>query len=47
LRELLNVIEASKSNTLAYALTSLQSLMELEYGWEDLDEASIKKVRLC
>ncbi|CAE6382093.1 unnamed protein product [Rhizoctonia solani] len=36
LRELLGIIESSSGNTLAYALTSMQNLMEHDYGWDNL-----------
>ncbi|CBQ68916.1 related to engulfment and cell motility gene 1 protein [Sporisorium reilianum SRZ2] len=44
--ELLNVIRNhSSGNTLAYALTSCQNLMEgFEYGWEIIDAAFVAKV---
>jgi engulfment/cell motility protein 1 len=44
LRELVDVINASHGNTLAYALTAMQNLMELDYGWSSLDDAFIFKV---
>lgn len=45
-KELLNVIRRhSSGNTLAYALTSCQNLMEgFEYGWEIIDAAFVAKV---
>ena len=45
-RELLNVIrDHSSGNTLAYALTSCQNLMEgFEYGWEIIDASFVAKV---
>ncbi|TKY88819.1 hypothetical protein EX895_002060 [Sporisorium graminicola] len=45
-RELLNVIRNhSSGNTLAYALTSCQNLMEgFEYGWDIIDAAFVAKV---
>ncbi|KAJ9474881.1 ELMO domain-containing protein [Pseudozyma hubeiensis] len=45
-KELLNVIcRHSSGNTLAYALTSCQNLMEgFEYGWEIIDAAFVAKV---
>ncbi|GAC94933.1 hypothetical protein PHSY_002506 [Pseudozyma hubeiensis SY62] len=45
-KELLNVIRGhSSGNTLAYALTSCQNLMEgFEYGWEIIDAAFVAKV---
>ncbi|CAE6401890.1 unnamed protein product [Rhizoctonia solani] len=36
LRELLGIIESSSGNTLAYALASMQNLMEHDYGWDNL-----------
>lgn len=44
LRALVDVINASHGNTLAYALTAMQNLMELDYGWSSLDDAFIFKV---
>ncbi|KAF8347827.1 ELMO/CED-12 family-domain-containing protein [Amanita rubescens] len=44
LASLVDVIHASTGNTLAYALTSMQNLMDLDYGWSDLDEAFILAV---
>ncbi|KAG8735510.1 hypothetical protein FRC10_010425 [Ceratobasidium sp. 414] len=41
LRELLNTIDTSTGNTLAYALTSMQNLMEHEYGWDNLQSSFI------
>lgn len=45
-KELLNVIRShSSGNTLAYALTSCQNLIEgFEYGWEIIDAAFVAKV---
>ena len=45
-KELLNVIRShSSGNTLAYALTSCQNLMEgFEYGWEIIDATFVAKV---
>ncbi len=45
-KELLNVIRNhSSGNTLAYALTSCQNLMEgYEYGWEIIDNTFVAKV---
>ncbi len=45
-KELLNVIRNhSSGNTLAYALTSCQNLMEgFEYGWVIIDSAFVAKV---
>ncbi|KAG8686409.1 hypothetical protein FRC08_012518 [Ceratobasidium sp. 394] len=44
LRELLNTIDTSTGNTLAYALTSMQNLMEHEYGWDNLQPGFILRV---
>ncbi|EGN96731.1 hypothetical protein SERLA73DRAFT_75603 [Serpula lacrymans var. lacrymans S7.3] len=44
LAELLDVINVNHGNTLAYALTAMQNLMELNYGWSLLDDAFIFKV---
>ncbi|KAF5383550.1 hypothetical protein D9615_003536 [Tricholomella constricta] len=44
LRELVSVIYDSNGNTLAYALTAMQNLMELDYGWSSLDDNFILKV---
>ncbi|TDL23950.1 hypothetical protein BD410DRAFT_129883 [Rickenella mellea] len=44
LKELIDVISVSHGNTLAYALTAMQNLMELDYGWSTLDHAFIGKV---
>ncbi|KAG6331407.1 hypothetical protein ID866_7685 [Astraeus odoratus] len=44
LRELVDVINNVHGNTLAYALTAMQNLMDLDYGWSTLDEAFIFKV---
>ncbi|KAI0676076.1 ELMO/CED-12 family-domain-containing protein [Trametes maxima] len=44
LRELIDVINASHGNVLAYALTAMQNLMELDYGWANLDNTFILKV---
>ncbi|THH18452.1 hypothetical protein EW146_g2541 [Bondarzewia mesenterica] len=43
-RILIDVINVSYGNTLAYALTAMQNLMDLEYGWASLDGAFIFKV---
>ncbi|KAF5350216.1 hypothetical protein D9758_007797 [Tetrapyrgos nigripes] len=42
--ELVDVIYETHGNTLAYALTAMQNLMELDYGWASLDEHFILKV---
>ncbi|RDB23704.1 Engulfment and cell motility protein 1 [Hypsizygus marmoreus] len=44
LAELVAVIYSSNGNTLAYALTAMQNLMELDYGWASLDDDFIFKV---
>ncbi|EIW79328.1 hypothetical protein CONPUDRAFT_59390 [Coniophora puteana RWD-64-598 SS2] len=44
LRVLIDVINTQHGNTLAYALTAMQNLMELDYGWSDLDSAFILKI---
>ncbi|KAG6891187.1 hypothetical protein C0995_008439 [Termitomyces sp. Mi166 len=44
LQELVSVIYESNGNTLAYALTAMQNLMELDYGWATLDEEFIFKI---
>ncbi|KAG9119381.1 hypothetical protein FRC07_005608, partial [Ceratobasidium sp. 392] len=44
LRELLNTIDTSTGNTLAYALTSMQNLMEHEYGWDNLQPSFILRI---
>ena len=44
LRELLSVIASSRGNTLAYALTALQNLMELPYGWSSVQPQFILEV---
>lgn len=41
---LVETIYATHGNTLAYALTAMQHLMELDYGWDTLDEHFIHKV---
>ncbi|THV05549.1 hypothetical protein K435DRAFT_646919 [Dendrothele bispora CBS 962.96] len=42
--ELVDVIYNSHGNTLAYALTAMQNLMELDYGWASLDNDFIFRV---
>ncbi|KAF9071535.1 ELMO/CED-12 family-domain-containing protein [Rhodocollybia butyracea] len=42
--QLVDIISSSQGNTLAYALTAMQNLMDLDYGWEKLDEAFIFRV---
>ncbi|TFL05385.1 ELMO/CED-12 family-domain-containing protein [Pterulicium gracile] len=44
LARLLDIICTAHGNTLAYALTALQNLMDLDYGWSTLDDAFIFKV---
>ncbi|KAI6041249.1 ELMO/CED-12 family-domain-containing protein [Pisolithus marmoratus] len=44
LRELVDVIDTAHGNTLAYALTAMQNLMDLDYGWSTLDDSFIFKV---
>ncbi|KAG6821202.1 hypothetical protein H0H93_004023 [Arthromyces matolae] len=44
LQELVSVIYDSNGNTLAYALTAMQNLMELDYGWTTLDNEFVFKV---
>ncbi|KAF8268798.1 ELMO/CED-12 family-domain-containing protein [Lactarius quietus] len=41
---LVDVITSSHGNTLAYALTAMKNLMDLDYGWADLDSSFIFKV---
>ncbi|KAI0306061.1 ELMO/CED-12 family-domain-containing protein [Multifurca ochricompacta] len=43
-RILVDVITTSYGNTLAYALTAMKNLMDLEYGWAALDSNFIFKV---
>ncbi|KAH9479433.1 Engulfment and cell motility protein 1 [Psilocybe cubensis] len=44
LRELVDVIFTTTGNTLAYALTAMQNLMDLEYGWANLSDKFILRV---
>ncbi|THH33356.1 hypothetical protein EUX98_g842 [Antrodiella citrinella] len=44
LNELIYVINSSHGNTLAYALTAMQNLMELDHGWSSLDDVFILRV---
>ncbi|KAL4078663.1 ELMO/CED-12 family-domain-containing protein [Scleroderma yunnanense] len=44
LRELVDVINTAHGNTLAYALTAVQNLMDLDYGWSTLDDNFVFKV---
>ncbi|KAK0202694.1 ELMO/CED-12 family-domain-containing protein [Desarmillaria ectypa] len=44
LAELVDVIYTSHGNALAYALTAMQNLMELDYGWSNLDDTFIFKI---
>ncbi|PCH36212.1 hypothetical protein WOLCODRAFT_140255 [Wolfiporia cocos MD-104 SS10] len=41
LYELISVISTSHGNVLAYALTAMQNLMELDHGWDALDNEFI------
>lgn len=41
-----SVIQESTGNTLAYALSAMQSILELDYGYKNLDVTFVKKVRL-
>lgn len=40
----MEVINASRGNTLAYALSAMQHLMDLDYGWSTLDDTFIFKI---
>ncbi|KAH9926950.1 ELMO/CED-12 family-domain-containing protein [Fomitopsis serialis] len=44
LGELISVINSTHGNQLAYALTAMQNLMELDHGWDSLDETFILKI---
>ncbi|KAF8517883.1 ELMO/CED-12 family-domain-containing protein [Hysterangium stoloniferum] len=44
MHELIEVISGSHGNTLAYALTAMQNLMELDYGWSNLGDDFISSV---
>ncbi|CAG8462244.1 25589_t:CDS:10 [Dentiscutata erythropus] len=44
LKSLIEIINNSSGNTLAYALTSMQNLMEHDHGWDDLASDFINKV---
>ncbi|KAK6992173.1 ELMO/CED-12 family-domain-containing protein, partial [Favolaschia claudopus] len=44
LTDLIDIIFGAHGNTLAYALTAMQNLMELDYGWSTLDDAFIFQV---
>ncbi|KAI0684284.1 ELMO/CED-12 family-domain-containing protein [Cytidiella melzeri] len=44
LSELIDIINKYQGNILAYALTALQNLMELDHGWSDIDDAFIFRV---
>lgn len=44
LAELISVIDETSGNTLAYALTAMQNLMELEKGWATLTASFIMRV---
>ncbi|CAG8778959.1 10297_t:CDS:2, partial [Acaulospora morrowiae] len=43
LKSLVGIINNSTGNTLAYALTSMQNLMEHDHGWDDLETDFINK----
>lgn len=44
LRQLVQVIMTSHGNILAYALTAMQNLLELDYGWSNLGEDFIAAI---
>jgi engulfment/cell motility protein 1 len=44
LQALVHVIYTEHGNTLAYALTAVQNLMDLEYGWSALNDEFIFKI---
>jgi engulfment/cell motility protein 1 len=44
LRELIDIINTTSGNMLAYALTGMQDLMELETGWSSIYTVFIYKV---
>ena len=44
LREVIDIINTITGNTLAYALTGTQNLMELQTGWSNLDTGFISKI---
>ncbi|KIY71885.1 hypothetical protein CYLTODRAFT_389592 [Cylindrobasidium torrendii FP15055 ss-10] len=44
LDDLVEVIHAAHGNTLAYALIAMQNLMDLDYGWSNLDSSFTLKV---
>ncbi|KIJ20930.1 hypothetical protein PAXINDRAFT_160374 [Paxillus involutus ATCC 200175] len=44
LQELVDIIYTEHGNTLAYALTAMQNLMDLDYGWSTLDDNFIFKI---
>ncbi|PPQ63811.1 hypothetical protein CVT24_009806 [Panaeolus cyanescens] len=44
LSDLVEAIYKTNGNTLAYALTAMQNLMELDYGWANLDNNFILRV---
>ncbi|KAF8637644.1 hypothetical protein AX17_002712 [Amanita inopinata Kibby_2008] len=44
LSSLVQVIHNASGNTLAYALTAMQNLMDLDYGWSQLDDVFIFRV---
>lgn len=43
---LAGVIQDSTGNTLAYALNAMQSILDLDYGYKDLDVTFVRKVSL-
>lgn len=44
LQELISIINTTQGNILAYALTAMQNLMELDHGWSELTDAFILRV---
>lgn len=44
LPELVDIISTAHGNTLAYALTAMQNLMDLPFGWSTLDDSFILKI---
>jgi engulfment/cell motility protein 1 len=44
LRSLIEIINTASGNTLAYALTSMQNLMEHDHGWDKFDSFFMNKV---
>lgn len=43
-KALASVIQTATGNTLAYALNAMQTLLDMDYGWEDLNESFVAKV---